>query len=82
MARIPLVKVQKDEKMPRVVLTEGAIFHKDMLHESVPVNEAMGDHQMLKVGDVVMMTDEEFNRHRDGGVCLVDLAQVPAQAAE
>ncbi len=57
----------KDRRFPRVVLTEGAIFHK-------------GDHQMLRVGDLVMLTEQEFDMHRAGGVALVN--QVESQAAE
>ena len=70
----------KDRRFPRVVLTEGAIFHKDVLHESVTVDPDAGDHQMLRVGDMVMLTEQEFDMHRAGGVALVN--QVEAQAAE
>ena len=71
----------KARKLPRVVLTEGAIFHKDKLHESVTQAPEGVDHQMLSIGDVVMLTDEEFDLHRAGGVCLVDVNEV-REAAE
>jgi hypothetical protein len=67
------------KRFPRTVLTDGAVFHKDWLHPSV-TQSPEGDHQVCGVGDLVMLTDEEFDAHRAGGVCLVD-AQM-AQAAE
>ncbi len=70
----------KYRRFPRVVLTEGAIFHKDVLHDSVTIDPDAGDHQMLRVGDLVMLTEQEFDMHRAGGVALVN--QVESQAAE
>jgi len=71
---------RKDAPKPRHILTEGAIFHKDKMHESVTLSQE-GDHHIATVGDVVMLTDEEFDLHREHGVCLVDVERL-MRAAE
>lgn len=78
--RTEAVMARKDAPKPRHILTEGAIFHKDKMHESVTLSPE-GDHHIATVGDVVMLTDDEFDLHREHGVCLVDAEKV-REAAE
>jgi hypothetical protein len=63
---------------PRVVLTDGAIFHKDKLCGFV--EKAEGDLRLCSVGDVVMLTDAEVEACRASGVELADVPE--AEAAE
>lgn len=66
---------KKDDRKPRVVLTEGAIFPRDWIIKSATTpTDAEGDghHHMCSIGDTVSMTDAEFDAHQAAGVCVVD----------
>lgn len=66
---------KKDDRKPRVVLTEGAIFPRDWIIKSATTpTDAEGDghHHMCSVGDTVGMTDTEFDAHQAAGVCVID----------
>jgi hypothetical protein len=56
----------------RTVLTEGAIFPKAKLLHDRNGNSIKGDHWLCAVGDIVMLTDAEFEMYRANGVVLVD----------
>lgn len=73
------VKRDPNERRPRVLLTDQAVFHRDMIHESI--NLLDGEHHRLTIGDLVMLNDEEFERHRAGGIALVNPEEV-REAAE
>ena len=61
----------------RVVLTDGAIFHRDVVCVG-----GVGDGNFLLChdGDIVILTDAECEAHRVSGVELMDL--VSQEAAE
>jgi hypothetical protein len=58
------------------VLTDGAIFHRDKVCVG---GVGDGEFLMCRVGDVVMLTNEEAEAHRVGGV---DLVVTMVEAAE
>lgn len=66
------VKIEEDVRRPRIVLTEGAIFHESVVDNHNREEHGGWDHRMCGVGDVVNLTDAEFDAHRAGGVCLVN----------
>lgn len=66
---------KRDEpvRKPRVVLTENAIFPAPYVKKSATEpSDADMAHHVCSVGDIVMLTDEEFDRHQAAGVCVVD----------
>lgn len=58
---------------PRTILTEGAIVPSGWVKKSATdPSDANMAHHVCSVGDTVMMTDEEFDRHQSAGVCVVN----------
>lgn len=65
----------KEDRKPRVVLTENAIFPREWIKKSATTpTDAEGDghHHQCSVGDTVMMTDSEFEAHQKAGVCVIN----------
>jgi hypothetical protein len=74
-------KTEEDVRRPRIVLTEGAIFHESAVDGHNREEHGGWDHRMCGVGDVVNLTDAEFDAHRAGGVCLVNQDEHEQQRA-
>lgn len=67
----------QDNKEParvnRVVLSEGAIFPAGWMVKTASEKSDNDDtHHIASIGDIVAMTDEEFDRHQAAGVCVVN----------